>query len=117
MKFKLRRKYAGINGHRLQDNFLEAQFAAAWQRMNESAAGPEEGADTLDYILWQGDQRFVEPCSERDRLIANTIIQWLGSPVGVGFISNVLSVLDTENDGAHEVVDPAEIEITDSEGT
>ena len=29
MKFKLRRKYAGLNTHRLASNHLEAQFAAA----------------------------------------------------------------------------------------
>jgi len=123
---KLRRKYAGLNTHRLASNHLEAQFAIAWQQQNEVASAPGmERADTLDYILHQGDQRFPVRCSDRDRQVANSVIQWLGSPVGEDFVLSVLAGDDDEtaktaarNLGMREgrgfpVVDPTEIEIVD----
>ncbi len=92
---KLTRKHRGLNIHRLRSNPKELQFALAWQTQNHNATagGMEYRADTLDYLLHQGDQRFPTLCSDRDRIVANSVIQWLGSPVGEAFIRDVL---DTE---------------------
>lgn len=86
----LKKKYQGLNTHRLAQNPLEKRFALAWQAQNEVAAPVDGQADTLDYILHEGDQRYPKLCSERDRQVANSVIQWLGSPVGESFIRSVL---------------------------
>jgi len=91
---KLKKKHQGLNPHRLASNPLEQRFAEAWQAMNEAAAGPMDRVDTIDYILHQGDQHFPIRCSERERAVANSVIQWLGSPVGESFIRQVLSAHD-----------------------
>ena len=78
-------------------------------------------ADVLDYILHQGDQRFVPECSERDRKVANSVIQWLGSPVGREFLRSVLATeeddvaaLTSRNLGlGMDIVDPTEIVLVD----
>lgn len=87
---KLQTKYKGLNTLRLKENPLEAKFAQAWQEMGLLSARPETGmADNIDYLLHVGDQHRVPPCSDRDRLVANTVIQWLGSPVGECFVEEV----------------------------
>lgn len=83
----LKVEYHGINHHRLRQNKLETKFALAWQEINLNKNG---GTRTIDYILNEKDQRFVDKCSKRDLLVANTIIQWLGSPVGESFVRSVL---------------------------
>ena len=48
------------------------------------------GTGILAYLLNDGsqDHRPVEP-SERDHAVAATVIQWLGSPVGQGFLNEL----------------------------
>lgn len=92
---KLLPKHKGLNTARLASNPLETRFAEAWQTMNEVSKGPMDGADTVDYILHMGDQRYPKLCSERDRDVANSIVQWLGSPVGESFVRQVLAMSDT----------------------
>ncbi|MCH7976003.1 MAG: hypothetical protein IIC18_05550, partial [Bacteroidetes bacterium] len=49
----------------------------------------EGGRTNLDYLLYTDDD--VPPIiSARDREVANTIIQWLGSPVGRQFVDDVM---------------------------
>ena len=93
---KLLPKHKGLNPYRLASNLLETRFAEAWQTLNETASGPNKGADTVDYILHTGEQHFPKHCSERDRKVANSIIQWLGSPVGESFVRSVLQLHDME---------------------
>lgn len=67
------KRNVGLHKHRLRDNPEEKRFADAWQK--QDAAG-----NTLAHLLsetsWPAD---VTP---RDRLVAATVMQWLGSPVG-----------------------------------
>ncbi len=68
-------EYKGRNQHRLESNPLEKDFIEAWEKLNNGR--------TLELILHE------EP-TERDKEVAATIIQWLGSPVGIDFIDDVL---------------------------
>lgn len=78
----------GYSTHRFKDNPEEQRFAEAWDAVNSSGQQPV-AADFLPYLLTPGDQRFpVEP-SERDRRVAATVIQWLGSPVGQGWLRDL----------------------------
>ena len=73
-------RYAGLNTHRLPDNSEEARFAAAWKAEH----GPGRGHGLLPYLLGDGNTAGV--VSKRDEVVAATVVQWLGSPVGQGFL-------------------------------
>jgi hypothetical protein len=84
-------KVRGLQTHRFKENPEEKRFAKAWDEMNE-----EEGrvAPTLDHLLdtdpnrgW-GGHRPAKP-SERDVVVAATVIQWLGSEIGQGFLRDL----------------------------
>jgi hypothetical protein len=72
----------GLHTHRFADNPEEKRFAEAWDTNNSQGR-------TLTYLLGIGDQRFPTPPLERDEQIAATVIQWLGSPVGQGFLRDL----------------------------
>lgn len=72
----------GLHTHRLKDNPEEQRFADAWAQHN--AMGK-----TLAYLLTVGDQHFPVMPSDRDGEVAATVIQWLGSPVGQGFLRDL----------------------------
>ena len=80
----IKKKFQGFNNHRLDREALERRFAKAWQAMND------KDRSTLAYLL-SHDQHFPAEPSERDWLVANTVIQWLGSSVGRSFLEDVLS--------------------------
>lgn len=62
-------------------NKQEVQFSLEWESMNEHG-------DALDQILSKGAESCAGELKERDRRIAATVIQWLGSAVGESFINN-----------------------------
>lgn len=68
------KKYQGLFAYRYKDNPLEYAFAKEWEKQH----GPE------NMELLRGILGFS--VTERDRDVANTVIQWLGSPVGQSFI-------------------------------
>lgn len=73
-------KNKGLHQHRLKNNPLEKSFAEEWEKINTG------GLATLEDLLgiYRGE------ASGRDREIAATIIQWLGSPLGQFFIKDVM---------------------------
>jgi len=84
----------GLCKHRLTDssNVVERDFVEAWEKLN-----PKNGLGTLEYLL---AKRINHPCGEvtdRDRQVAATVIQWLGSPCGQDFVEGVLG-LDMDAD-------------------
>lgn len=78
-------KHKGLSTYRFADNPEERRFAEAWQRTNDQGR-------TLDHLL---DPRKGEPfgspprAEDREREVAATIVQWLGSPVGQGFLRDL----------------------------
>lgn len=77
-------KIRGLHPYRLTSNPHEKIALLLWARQHD---GPSEDRGTLPYILGDG----VTPHfpSERDWEVANTIIQWLGSPVGRSFVRDL----------------------------
>jgi hypothetical protein len=77
-------KVAGLNAHRLKSNPEEAKFAMWWDRWNRHGS-------TLAHALYVGDGDGSHPPepSERDKIVAATVIQWLGSPTGKAFLNDV----------------------------
>lgn len=84
----IKKAYRGLHEHRYRDNPLEKRFAAAWQNAN----GDHAFEDVLRMILRdpQKPRHKSSAPSNRDRTIAATLIQWLGSPVGQHFLSQVM---------------------------
>ena len=75
--------HKGINQHRLLDHPLEKAYAEAWDKINEQY-------DILAYIISESHDNTKCYPTEREKEVAATIIQWLGSPVGRNFVKGVL---------------------------
>lgn len=73
----------GLHEYRFRQNPQEQRFAEAWTEFNKHTRH-------IDYLLRVGDQTGRPPhCSERDEVVAATIVQWLGSPVGLAFLRDL----------------------------
>lgn len=84
-------KNKGLQSGRLKREPIERLFAAEWEKLNTNRSNHQlDGKGTLDYILAKDPN---DPCgevSDRDREVAATVIQWLGSPCGQSFIRDSL---------------------------
>lgn len=69
----------GLHKYRFKDNPEERRFAEAWERQSSN----------LRHLLHTGDQHNPPDPSKRDKIVAATVIQWLGSPVGQAFLSDL----------------------------
>ena len=76
-------KNAGMSQYRFKQNPLEEKFAVAWDRMQHGRY------HTLDYLLAKEPNKPSGEVSDRDRMVAATVIQWLGSPVGQSFLRDI----------------------------
>ena len=84
-KKELPAKALGLSTHRLSSNPQEQHMVEQWAAFLDKGLASDR-PDTLDYLLHQGNQALVRRCSDRDRTVANTIIQWLATPVGSSFL-------------------------------
>lgn len=83
----------GLSQHRFKQNPLEKKFAQAWEKQNISIRdGKLDGRGTLDYLLAVNPNDPRGEVTSRDRAVAATVVQWLGSPVGEGFVKDVLGI-------------------------
>ncbi len=74
----------GISTHRLAKNPIEQRFADAWAKINQDDR-------MLKYLLDRShSERGDYQPSQAEQETAATVIQWLGSPVGQGFLESVL---------------------------
>lgn len=74
----------GINAHRLSREPLEKLFADTWAKANRNDK-------ILEYILDRlQSNRGGYPPSEVEQEVAATVIQWLGSSVGQGFLQDCM---------------------------
>jgi hypothetical protein len=81
-------RFQGNSPHRYRDNPLELAFAEGWQDL--CSVGKH-----LEYLLSKDNR--PDPVSDRDQFIANTVIQWLGSPVGQSFLSKIMASPSADN--------------------
>jgi len=86
--------HSGIHARRLNDGGLasarERAFAEQWQN--------EQNHDLLAYLLGQDNQ--MAEFTERDAQVAATVVQWLGSAVGQGFLERVQSRITEPRKGS-----------------
>lgn len=74
-------RHIGLKPHRFADNPTEKAFSDAWKRENDQG-------QLLEWLMGDGNHR--APVTERDEIVAATVIQWLGSPVGKHFLESVI---------------------------
>ena len=77
--------HIGKNTHRLSSNPLEKTFHDAWKEENKYG-------NLLEYILGDNNEKAV--LSNRDEMVAASVVQWLGSPVGEDFVRSILALKD-----------------------
>lgn len=82
------RRY-GIHQHRLESSPLEKRFSDAWHKC-KYYSDQQYGESTLSHILSPYHDNEAIIVEEETKHIAATIIQWLGSPVGQGFLREVM---------------------------
>jgi hypothetical protein len=83
---RIKKQFQGMSPHRYKSDPLEKKFAEKWQEQND------RGTATLEFLMDETNRGRPEPpVSNRDRLVSNTVVQWLGSPVGQCFLVEVLS--------------------------
>lgn len=83
--------WQGMHPHRYDTDPMELVFAQAWQAFNKSNAHNPSIPTGLDYLLSPDNNRPTH-CNDRDRLVASTVIQWLGSPVGQSWLKETLAI-------------------------
>lgn len=89
-------KYLGKNHHRYNQHPLEEEYAEQWQEECEKG--------TLEYVL-SGPINERVPVSDEAQAASNSVIQWLGSPVGQGFLIDVLKTTAGEEFLRYMVMD------------
>ncbi len=75
-------KHEGVSADRCSRIPEEAVFAKAWREENTSQV---RSRPLLAYLL--KDDAFTD----RDATVAATVVQWLGSPVGMAFLGGVFT--------------------------
>lgn len=81
----MKRKFLGANTHRFSTNPLEKKFAKMWSDLNNRHGR----GSILEYILSTDGGKTLPETSERDEMIAASIIQWFGTPVGKIFLDDL----------------------------
>jgi len=88
-------KHVGHNHQRLSREPLEKIFADEWRELNSGIA---RGQGPLAYMLAENRNYPRDEVTDRDAMVAATVIQWLGSNVGQCFLSGVMEKYREKND-------------------
>jgi len=93
-------KHKGIQRKRLKHNILEKTLADDWEDLNKKRSYISHGFGILqDLMVITSDKRvhnswsikgFSFVITQRDAVIVATIIQWLGTNVGMCFLEKAL---------------------------
>ena len=92
-------KNKGLFSERQEHNPREKAFAEEWEHENErdDKFAVDHGFGTLQNLFTEGHKydirnplKWVIEITEHDRFVVATVIQWLGSNVGMSFLHSVL---------------------------
>lgn len=82
-------KNKGLHQNRFESNPVEKIFAKGWDGLNKQS-------NTLDYLLAEKiNHPTFDEVSNRDRVVAATVVQWLGSPCGQGFLTEMRNNIES----------------------
>ena len=93
MGIYIKKKYRGASEHRYETNPRERLFAEHWQQANEAGNSPTTSRPTvIEYALDKSNRGCpIPPITIREDMVAASVIQWLGTPVGWAWLQEVLS--------------------------
>lgn len=87
----------GVSYDRTQFNEREKAFADNWMLQNKPVPGLNYGLGTLQDLFVSNPhpqslerRQITEKITDRDRMIVATVIQWLGTNCGMGFLSETV---------------------------
>ena len=91
----------GLHQYRFKTDTAERIFAEEWEKKNTSEYFSNgkpflNGRGTLDYLLADDNNNPCGEVSDRDREVAATVIQWLGSNVRMSFLNSAKERLEKE---------------------
>lgn len=90
MSNRVKKSRQGMSAFRYEDNPMEKAFALAWSAFE--AVHTPRIPNTLDFLMDPENRGYPDPpITKREQLLANTLIQWPGSPVGGSWLAEVLS--------------------------
>jgi hypothetical protein len=96
-KTKVDAEHVGIDAERCEHNPREAAFQKHWMKQNEINPGVNSGHGILQGLFTKVENPFslmskttVIQLNARDRQVAATAIQWLGSNCGFAFLQETL---------------------------
>lgn len=81
-------KHIGRSANRLYREPREAVFAESWKRMNSKQM--HNRPEVIDWLLHGDGSQCHARATQKEATIAATLVQWLGSPVGFGWLENTL---------------------------
>jgi hypothetical protein len=90
------KKYRDVNPERI--------YMAEWKRLNRRSPGVNGGFTYLEHILTP-DGQLPRTVSRRDAQVAASVIQWLGTNCGMGFMRECERKIDAARE---DVLDKAE---------
>lgn len=86
-------RHVGFCSHRLRHGYAERMYFLKWEAQNKRERCLNGGFGTLELLLapYESDKNsllpsYVPPISQRDAVVAATVIQWLGTNCGQGFM-------------------------------
>lgn len=86
----------GFMHRRIKTNEMEKAFYETWQKHNMPSPGINFGFGTLQDLFCEREHGIMSRTkvhlfiNSRDRYVVATVIQWLGTNVGMGFLHEVL---------------------------
>lgn len=80
----------GIRHERIKHNVREKAFFVNWLKENIPSPGVNGGRGLLSCLFADYDKVSFSEITLRERMIVATVIQWLGSNIGFGFIETTL---------------------------
>ena len=81
---KRKLKHVGMYEKRLKDNPMELAFSEEWKRQQSES-------NTLEWLLClDAEGNSIRELNQTEATCAATMMQWLGSPVGFGWLEVAL---------------------------
>jgi hypothetical protein len=80
----------GYGYERTQHNALEKAFADAWEQENQPRPGINHGGGILQDLFYNRAGRPIHEVTDSERMVAATVVQWLGTNVGFSFLTEIL---------------------------
>ena len=77
----------GLHQYRFKQNSLEKIFAEKWEQQNQESR-------TLDWVLAEFPNEPRGEVTERDRQVAASVMQWMGSSVGNCFFKELMKEVE-----------------------